>query len=691
MLTISRLIEERKLAPQKFNSVEYTRHYIQSCLDQMDEEEKDLYKNFACESKDKLNHLELNMSSLDVETFSRLVSENFMNPNIMKSVSCVMKNIKLTGVPQNLVIKEYFNNIRQIGAPSVYGTVLTEDFTKDHVKFAKNFAVIKIAQTPESIPELVHEIFVSKNYINKLRESGNFNWLYAYDTFKCSVPYISSSGKECLAFCTNNNKTVPHFMTEMIYPGTPLLNQIPILSAEELLILFMQLILSIEDANTNHNFQVSHGDLHLNNVLMRKVPNGYSTLYKRKGNNIQLKGIGLLGVIIDYGSLMVKDSITGKYYSKIIPKSKEYYEQAMNNKLMFIELNEEIKGWSTVGVVRNTIFPLADAHQILVSIYITLVEAKNPNYKYFEPLLDFFYANGDLGKLYRNSNRTKEENNEFNRIHKLPIFPEYMGVEPYIKFVDFCIDKLKTYGIFDVSPDTKILSCENCSTYESIMAEIGIDINEFKPNLKTFSEFINAYKYLNNDENYHSDVESEKSRNLDKLFKKFDIKAAKHAFFQIKTPPNVQVIPIKPERNDVTDLQKYFKEYKKNSDDIALFLDRYEFLKGEVKEVIDVANLFKKYYNYDIFNEKFVKNSMDVDEHIDNKIILKYNKLTEDKEIIKKQYAQNLTNLNIIKNYSSGELLKSLIFSSNPFDNDALYDEFYTFYYKKYFSLVNLF
>lgn len=248
-----------------------------------------------CEIKEKYIY---NLKEVFTSVVGKILNQNFVNGSDMRAVLCLFdtlflstintKNIREKGL-YNLTehINKWIKRMKKIPVKSSEGFVYITDILSNDIQI-----IIKVPRAEHGFNPMLREYFIGIKAINNLRYLIP-NFVYTLGSFLCPKP--SSSGKICIK---NSQKTT--FVLYENIPGKSLdiLLQNNELNFEEWLIIFFQLLLSLEVAQREIRF--THFDLHAGNIIIRKKD---KFSYKVSLDNItyHINNPDNFPVIIDFG------------------------------------------------------------------------------------------------------------------------------------------------------------------------------------------------------------------------------------------------------------------------------------------------------------------------------------------------------------------------------------------------------
>lgn len=242
---------------------------------------------------DLLNHL----NQINYVELYDLLAKNPQDVNLLKAMSYIIS--ALVNSPD---LTDYFNKIKKVGVESKYGEVIISELNGIFPVIIKT---IKSIKDQGSIDSLVHEAIVSYEGTNKLRECGFLNFAYMYTHFYCGS--ISND-----QLCFNNNEA-QYIVYENILDIPTKTQSIPIYkfletcTIEDFFLIYLPLIQVLVEANDLILF--THYDLHLGNILIRRLRNEPCYLHHNNGKyEYYTYSNGCIPVFIDFGlSFIVND------------------------------------------------------------------------------------------------------------------------------------------------------------------------------------------------------------------------------------------------------------------------------------------------------------------------------------------------------------------------------------------------
>jgi hypothetical protein len=262
-----------------------TRQRAQMIKEEVVLSDQQLCVSFANKVELKRNFADTNLLNMyEWKKFFEGARYQFFNYRYMQWLACSLQGSFV--LPNNLAreanIISVHNSIKSLtlaGEQSASGFVLSTKFGNTFLTEESNI-LIKIAQEERSDVELYHEYFVGV-HLNPLRNSIP-NFMFMFGIFRCSRPEFPIRGtkkdrKTSNVFCTQKYPGVNYLLIEKIGNGKSLFSLIDEEMSgrrTELIInMIIQVVCSLYIAYKEYDF--CHYDMHLNNVLIRDIAEGY--------------------------------------------------------------------------------------------------------------------------------------------------------------------------------------------------------------------------------------------------------------------------------------------------------------------------------------------------------------------------------------------------------------------------------
>jgi hypothetical protein len=282
------------------------------------------------------------------EDIERALKDGYGDANILKALLCLNNAVVATpplsavrGFGRNFKVRQYIQNLKQIGGESAYGYAMLADI-KGRQKDGKGLFVVKSPQKTDRDlrAEQIHEYFCGAFGTNQLRDRiPNFSSVLGF--FQCSPPYIdekkyldsssprsgnngqgSSASKDRvgLTYCQNNSpeNEVNYIFYENVANSVTFGDFITKgASFQDYLSILVQVTLALDLAYIERDY--THYDLHHENVLVRTLDQEIYIPYvvDKEGNQSYLK-TRHVATIIDYGRCHIK--YEGQHYGYSFPE-----------------------------------------------------------------------------------------------------------------------------------------------------------------------------------------------------------------------------------------------------------------------------------------------------------------------------------------------------------------------------------
>nr|QBK90594.1 MAG: protein kinase [Pithovirus LCPAC104] len=300
-----------------------------------------------------LNIIRNNIGGLDSRELKKILREEYYNPLIMKSTTCIIQSLyklpsegSITSIDR---IKNLLTNLKLIGVPSLEGNVF-----KIGIENLNDVFVIKTPRNTKN--NLTHELFVGLILTGMRKYVLNFSYTFA--GFKCSRSFITDSS--IISWCNTPELSTDFIVSEIIDPSISLTNFVETCLFEDFLNMFLQVLYSLDRAYKRYDF--THYDLHSGNVLLRKLYDKVYIPYFTENGTEYIK-TNFIATIIDFGQSHIK--YQGKSFG--------FY------------------GLIQFGNNPESSFPMHDAYKLLITSMFYMKKADNLNcFNQSLKLLDFF-------------------------------------------------------------------------------------------------------------------------------------------------------------------------------------------------------------------------------------------------------------------------------------------------------------
>lgn len=240
----------------------------------------------------------VNISDINYERMHDLLKNDYENPNVLTAVSSLMRSVIYTSGDQTAHIERIRHWIRKMTLLSsgAYGQTLVASLDGGEQDF-----IVKVPGSREDSPGLFHEMMVGILCANELRKGNSEyppvpNFSYIYGGFKCSHPILGINDKP-VTFC-NVEDNIQYVLYENVSPAANAGDYFDKGPKEDFLNSLLQLCFALKIGLERFDF--SHGDLHPQNVRLRRFPEMMSIPYYINGNTVYIN-THFVAVIIDYG------------------------------------------------------------------------------------------------------------------------------------------------------------------------------------------------------------------------------------------------------------------------------------------------------------------------------------------------------------------------------------------------------
>lgn len=427
------------------------------------------------------------IDQINLPIFSSLLTHNFFDPAVLIGTENILSSILSQ---KNIdLITDNFSSLFLLDENSVQGYAFSASF-----KSLPNQFLIKASHYPQD-RNTRHEYQIGQ-ILNKLRlEYQIYNFAYSFGLFTCAGPIIAD--RKVLLYCDQENpREKTYYLINEYIPQAKslyhyLLDKQP--GQSEILNIFLQVLFALEIAQKEFNF--THYDLHIENVLIRTLPHTVNLPYRRQNLTTDK-----LAVIIDYGLSYIN---TPNYTAGVDDPSED-------------------KVYQKAGIRADKIFPMHDVFKFLADMLRVVKHYNLRLYERLKYLLEFF------PKVKENIDQQIID--LYKPEHYIPEEIEEKTIEDYIRF----LFQHKKFNRSDLNYQSfyPILACEkNCLTLSEYYQKVGFNFKEKIVGVKD----LNLWAYLKGDQidyeikvklHYEGDLEqvkAEMGKNLKKI-ENFEIK-----------------------------------------------------------------------------------------------------------------------------------------------------------------------
>ena len=277
--------------PQKNEVINYEQYFISK------------YLKFLGNKYRNINFQNINNSVLD-----KLLSDKHYCGNVNKAfmtlINSIFKIYRKNASSGNYGELQLPNTIQKL----IDDIILLSDDSAESVVYSSSFnhlddkLILKVSKDSNS-QELIHEFFIGM-ILNELRfEIPNF--MYVYSLFKCGHINNPTNFKLCEKIGDVNTMLIEKI------DGKTLFDELYIMNEYDLINTIFQIFLALQMAYDSCGF--IHQDLHLKNILIKKLPDKKVIKYSLKDYGDIYVKTDFYAVIIDYGFSAVYDDNVKKY------------------------------------------------------------------------------------------------------------------------------------------------------------------------------------------------------------------------------------------------------------------------------------------------------------------------------------------------------------------------------------------
>lgn len=265
----------------------------------------------------------------------------------------------LTNKIVDLRLRKWITDVKHIGEIS------SEEFAYSvGVKDSPLF-VVKITNDLKS-DSLSHEAIVGMGAINKIRNKVP-NFMHTYAAFMCSPPILNEKD-EIVTWCPIGETKVTYLVLENIRNALSMKDIIKKLTVDEYLQIYIQILNALNVAYKQFDF--THYDLHLDNVLIQELSYTVSIPFYDPRGGVKYIQSNLIPRIIDYG------------YSHV-------YLQGQHFGIFDVEF---------ANVYPDKSFPIHDAYKLLIGSYFDNIDDHKD--KALNIIYDFFNEGQSINHRY---------------------------------------------------------------------------------------------------------------------------------------------------------------------------------------------------------------------------------------------------------------------------------------------------
>lgn len=420
----------------------------------------DILNQYPDQCSDRMKNIYLKfLDRIDYEKLSVLVTKEFYNVEVMKTMSCLVNSV-LTS-EQDYIDYLTNPNVLKIDSKKMNLLVFFTSFLtgKDRIltfKYDKE--------------DTLEEGMVGLLGLNSMRSIiPTFAWIYGFT--KCNLPVFTKTGSkyEVVTACRDKvaygEKNYIGMISEYIKGPTlydyvkfekPILqsSNVQEVGSKKLLSVLLTILYSLKYAN--EKIKYVHWDLHAYNVIMRELDTENSYIYLPDVDEYLWVGKHL-ATIIDYG-------LSSFEYNGVIISRYEYPEYGINPEL--------------------TTSPLNDFFKLINSLYITTLTEYNKdrtnqitreNFKTVQEIFGLFVGTSSVDEIYKISNKSSQSYLTFpnapkNTIEDFVQKTSYVTLDMLIKSIKK-IASDKKVNIVTKNKPSVVFSCDKSFCVEEDMME----------------------------------------------------------------------------------------------------------------------------------------------------------------------------------------------------------------------------
>ena len=241
---------------------------------------------------------DININDINTEEIHDLLRNKYENPNVLTAIGSLVRSvIYTTGSATSHVerIRHWIRKMTLLSSGS-YGQTFMAALDDGESDF-----IVKVPESSDDSESLFHEMMVGLLCANELRKGNSeylpvLNYSYVYGGFKCSHPILGTNEKP-VTFCNFENN-IQYVLYENISPAVNAGDYFDKGPSDVFLNSLLQLSFALKIGMERFDF--SHGDLHPQNVRLRKLPGKMSIPYSINGHIVYVN-TEFLAVMIDYG------------------------------------------------------------------------------------------------------------------------------------------------------------------------------------------------------------------------------------------------------------------------------------------------------------------------------------------------------------------------------------------------------
>lgn len=495
---------------------------------------------------------------LDKKKVEDFLYDDYYDESKITQLTCALDSIFVPSVGHSSVlknIKKWIKNPKLIDTPSNSGYAMIADFS-----VINNLMVLKSPRKKKK--DLTHEYFVGTMINNLRRKIPNFALILG--GFKCTPPLIGENKVYSWCNLDEESLNVKYVLYENVRASESLVNMIKTYKFNEFFPYVLQIAFALSHASKEYNF--SHNDLHLANIIIRKnTTNKRWLMYEYFNKTVYVKADNI-ATIIDFGEANI--TVEG---------------------MMFGTTGNE-----KIGVYRNEPNTVRDFLRFFSSITMEAKVAGN----------DMFYHQGlrFLNRIFSDFQPSYDLNNLQKSWFSIPppkYFQKYPTMDEIISVLEEAYPKNFNFYVREFIQDlSMVMSCEvqgNCTTPEDAFEYFGLLDYEYP---KDIYSFYDAFANIN------------KNERLDKIIGEYSIREIKRMILKGITNKEKLEHDIYNEYAKIRRVslgEKTFNVFMKSLRKIDRYFRQiitlYE-LTSDLNRINEILNLIETVYNTKLLREQ---------------------------------------------------------------------------------------
>jgi hypothetical protein len=285
----------------------------------------------VCKNNNVLTMFEIFGKNIDYQQLNHILETQFYNPNVMKTMRCILHSMLSTESGFREIIKDvkFYTDKDKDNLLIFFSSLINK---------GKKVIAFKYDQR-----ETLHEGIVGLFCGNKMREIlPTFVWTYGFTN--CDLPvFVKNKNKYEIVSACSDDKYIG-LITEFV-EGQSLYDYFDSkVSKKQFISLILIVLYSLKYANEKFDFV--HWDLHFTNIIMRKLESNNQYVYLPNESKYIWTG-DKLPTIIDYGnsSFSYKNNILSIYFRADLGIRPDLTSSSMNDIIkLFSSLYIKVKG-----------------------------------------------------------------------------------------------------------------------------------------------------------------------------------------------------------------------------------------------------------------------------------------------------------------------------------------------------------